>query len=190
MTLRSKIYAEKYSLLEVKGNDCWGLFCSYGVNRISFSIFYLALIFLYYLAPLVLAFWTKPSKKLMSSSKLTWFDFLRAALYLASFLDSLNKETCTQTSLIRWNESTGNVSVKQKLNIGMTGKSICRAELDNGIDDPVFCFRILQVKVKTFIHDFIKFLESFCISGVEAGPNFAQDPNCHSNYKISRNVLV
>ncbi len=84
-----KLLLKMYSLLETNGKDCCGDFCSYGVKRISFSMLYFALIFLYYLAPFILAFWTNPSKKLMSSSKLTWFDFLRAALYLASFLDSL-----------------------------------------------------------------------------------------------------
>lgn len=55
-------------------------------------MFSLTLIFLYYLAPLSLAFVMKESRKERSSSKLIAVDFFRAALYLANFFDSNTKK--------------------------------------------------------------------------------------------------
>ena len=66
----------------------------------------------------------------------------------------------------------------------MAGEAICWAELHNCVDDPIFSFRILQIKLEAFIHDFVYFLNFFGISCVKTGSYFTQYPHSNSDDKI------
>lgn len=73
--------------------------------------------------------------------------------------------------MIGWNKSTWNVRIKDDFDIWVACKSIRGTELYNWVNDPVFGLRILQVKIKAFIHNFVQFLKFFLIATVETGSN-------------------
>lgn len=71
----------------------------------------------------------------------------------------------------------------------MTGETVGRAKFDDSVDDPVASLRVFQVKIQTFIHYFVKFLELFGVACIKAGADLTNNPDCNSNDKVCRDVF-
>jgi hypothetical protein len=72
----------------------------------------------------------------------------------------------------------------------MTNKSVGGAQLYNGINNPIFSLCKLNVKIETFVHRFVDFLQFLRVTGIEVRANLADNPYCYFYCKIRRNAFL